>query len=69
LDLPLVLDALSWGDEECISNGKIRYARTTLLGSLQLPMILKRWHNPPDDKHDKGQRAAGAHDTLESFAI
>lgn len=68
LDLPLFLDALSWGDAECITNGKVRYARTALLGSVQLPRILKRWHNPPRDKQNKGQRAAGAHQALESFA-
>lgn len=68
IDLPLFLDAPSWGDAECISNAKVRYARTGLLGSLQLPRILKRWHNPPCDKQNKGQRSAGAHETLENFA-
>ncbi|SRR6266576_3815381 len=28
IDLPLFLDAISWGDAECISNDRVRYART-----------------------------------------
>lgn len=68
IDLPLFLDAISWGDADCISNDKIKYARTALMGSRQLPDILKRWHKPPRTK-SKGQRAKGGHDPLEKFAI
>lgn len=68
IDLPLFLDAISWGDAECISNDRVRYARTALMGSRQLPGILKRWYNPPRTK-SKGQRAKGGHDQMEKFAI
>lgn len=68
IDMPIFLDAISWGDAECITNDKVRYARTALMGSRQLPGILKRWYNPPRSK-SKGQRAKGGHDHMEKFAI
>lgn len=68
IDLPLFLDAISWGDAECISNDKVRYARTALMGSKQLPGILRRWHKPPRTR-SKGQRAKGGHENMEKFAI
>ena len=42
IDMPIFLDVISWGDAECITNDKVRYARTALMGSRQLPGILKR---------------------------
>ena len=44
LDLPLFLDILSWGYPECYSDRKIQYARTSLLASEELPIILRRWY-------------------------
>ena len=64
LDLPLFLDAMSWGSPECHSDRKIQYARTSLLASKELPQILRRWFKPPRRmKEGKGMRPAGARET------
>lgn len=47
VNLPLFLDALSWGDPRCHSDPKVQYARTSLMVSDELPGILERWHCPP----------------------
>ncbi|KAI6140218.1 hypothetical protein BKA82DRAFT_4331999 [Pisolithus tinctorius] len=47
LNLPLFLDFLSWGDQECIVNAKIRYECTALMVSKELPGILECWRSPP----------------------
>ena len=41
INLPIFLDALSWGDSECITDAKIRYERSTLVNSKELPGILR----------------------------
>jgi hypothetical protein len=46
LNLTLFLDAVSWGDSECIANPTIRIARTGLMTSTELPSILRRWWKP-----------------------
>ncbi|KAJ7939781.1 hypothetical protein B0H13DRAFT_1586990 [Mycena leptocephala] len=46
LPLPLFLDALSWGESECISDKTCSYARTALMVSDELPRILERWYKP-----------------------
>ena len=33
INLPIFLDALSWGDPECILDAKIRYAKSALMNS------------------------------------
>ena len=45
LNLPIFLDALSWGDAGCHSDPKVQYERTALMVSDELPGILERWHN------------------------
>jgi hypothetical protein len=35
INLPIFLDALSWGDAECIADSKIQYARSSLLMSAE----------------------------------
>jgi hypothetical protein len=47
INLTIFLDALSWGDAACISNATVRYARTGLMKSKELPLILHRWWKPP----------------------
>ncbi|KAI6152467.1 hypothetical protein BKA82DRAFT_4328382 [Pisolithus tinctorius] len=47
LNLPLFLDFLSWGDQECVVNAKIRYEHTALMVSEELPGILEHWRSPP----------------------
>jgi len=47
LNLPLFLHALSWGNENCILDEQVQYARTSLMVSEELPEILERWYCPP----------------------
>jgi hypothetical protein len=51
LNLPLFLHALSWGNESCISDEQVQYARTSLMVSEELPEILERWYCPPRNHH------------------
>lgn len=69
INLPLFLDALSWGDSGCVRDERIKGARTALMGSTKLSGILKRWWKPPHTsvKSHKA-RAAGARATLKDFA-
>ena len=67
LNLPLFLHALSWGNENCILDEQVQYARTSLMVSKELPKILERWYCPPWNHH-KGKRAAGAWVCLQRFA-
>ncbi|KAF8162178.1 hypothetical protein K438DRAFT_1456420, partial [Mycena galopus ATCC 62051] len=70
LDLAIFLDALCWGNKECISNPDIRFARTGLMVSDELPGILKRCYNPPRRAHhSKGEKPAGARRVLRDFAL
>jgi hypothetical protein len=70
LDLPLFLDAVSWGSPQSHSDRKIQYARTSLLASEELPRILQRWFRPPRTmKERKGRRPMGARETLYQFAL
>ncbi|KAJ8489593.1 hypothetical protein ONZ45_g13520 [Pleurotus djamor] len=68
VDLPMFLNALSWTDKECRMNARVRYARTSLMQSAELPEILELWHNPPRSK-GKGKRAMGARKTLDDFVV
>jgi hypothetical protein len=43
IDLTILLDGVSWGTPDCTRDAKIRYARSTLLNSKELPSILRRW--------------------------
>ena len=69
MNLPLFLDALSWGDQGCIRDEKIKAARTDLMGSAELSGILQRWWKPPhtSTKSHKA-RATGARMTMKYFA-
>lgn len=40
MDVPLFLDAFSRGNNQCTQDGKIRYHRSALLQSKELPSIL-----------------------------
>ena len=40
------LDGISWGDEACTQNAKIRNEQTRLLQSAKLPEILRHWATP-----------------------
>ncbi|KAF8431619.1 hypothetical protein L210DRAFT_3415728 [Boletus edulis BED1] len=69
LNLPLFLDFLSWGDRECIVNAKIRYERTALMVSKELPDILERWRSPPRVSGGRNIRSKGARPAMEGFAF
>jgi hypothetical protein len=69
INLPLFLDALSWGDPACHADPKIQYACTALMVSDELPGILEWWYSPPrSQKQRKGKRPAGAQQVLSGFA-
>ncbi|KII93855.1 hypothetical protein PLICRDRAFT_102389 [Plicaturopsis crispa FD-325 SS-3] len=70
LDLPIFLDALSWGDPGCTSGreANIRYARSSLMHSTELPGILERWWKPPRSSKTKKRRPEGGKKSMEEFA-
>ncbi|OAX34242.1 hypothetical protein K503DRAFT_699073, partial [Rhizopogon vinicolor AM-OR11-026] len=59
LNLPIFLDLISWGDSDCIASAKIRYEWTALVGSEEIPSILRRWHKPPRISGSKYVRGPG----------
>ncbi|KAK7006966.1 hypothetical protein R3P38DRAFT_2555094 [Favolaschia claudopus] len=65
---PIFLDALSWGDQACISSKVVQYARTSLMTSEELPGILERWYRPPRHKSG-GQRPEGGRRALLDFSF
>ncbi|KAI0371405.1 hypothetical protein BV20DRAFT_942425 [Pilatotrama ljubarskyi] len=70
MNLPIFLDALSWGDDACIANPKVQYERTALMVSEELPQILARWHKVPRASTSRHHhvRPNGARKALEDFA-
>jgi hypothetical protein len=68
INLPIFLDALSWGDADCIQDAKVRYARSSLMKSKELPGILRCWWRPPRSAGSKNKCARGAGPAMESFA-
>ncbi|TEB22623.1 hypothetical protein FA13DRAFT_1798708 [Coprinellus micaceus] len=68
IDLPIFLEGLSWGNEECINDGDIKNERTSLLHGEELPCILRTWHTPPRTGAGT-KRLAGAKSVMEVFAI
>jgi len=63
LDLPIFLDAICWGNEKCIVDNQVRFARTMLLSSKEFPLLLHRWWRPP------GARSESARKPLQDFAV
>ena len=68
INLTIFLDALSWGDVACISNATVRYARTGLMKSEELPLILRHWWKPPRAPGSNNRRPLGATVVMENFA-
>lgn len=70
LNLPIFLSLLCWGNDACISDPKIRYERTGLMVSEELPKILSRMLNPPRSSVSRSHYTGPAAGTkvLESFA-
>ena len=63
------LDGLSWGDEACTRNAKIRNERTLLLQSPKLLGILQRWATPPQPEKGKKKRPTGASAMITNFTL
>jgi len=68
INVPIFLDALSWGDAECIQDAKTRYARSFLMNSEELPSILWWWWKPLRSATSKKRCAKGARPIMEAFA-
>ncbi|KAJ7745180.1 hypothetical protein DFH07DRAFT_749051 [Mycena maculata] len=69
INLPIFLDGLSWGDPDCTLDAKIRYERSALLNSKELPGILYRWWKPPRRDRSKKGRPKGAKAVMQDFAF
>lgn len=69
IDVPMFLGGLCWGDANCISDAKIRYARSSLVHSKELPGILRRLRVPPRAPGSKDKRGKGAKAVIDSFAV
>ncbi|KIK99370.1 hypothetical protein PAXRUDRAFT_790417 [Paxillus rubicundulus Ve08.2h10] len=69
LNLPLFLDFLSWGDQECVVNVKIRYECTTLMVSKEILSILECWRSPPWAACSTDVQAKAAWLVMEEFAF
>ncbi|KAI0038309.1 hypothetical protein FA95DRAFT_1551310 [Auriscalpium vulgare] len=69
MNLPFLLDAVSWGDAGCIEDSKIRYERTGLMVSKELPGIIARWCRPPRTSGSHDARAGAASAPMQKFAI
>ncbi|KAH9949025.1 hypothetical protein B0H21DRAFT_804739, partial [Amylocystis lapponica] len=68
LNLPLFLEALSWNVPELSSDANVRYARTALMVSEELPGILRNWYRPPRT-HGRGIRTNGAREAFKNIAV
>jgi len=69
LTLGSFLHAVSWGDAGCVRDPQIRAARTALMNSPELPVILKNWWMPPRSRASRKSRPQGARSALEEFTV
>jgi len=67
IDLAILLWAVSWNVPELVSDSRVRFMRTSLMKSDELPTILAHWHRPPRT-HGTGTRTTAANLTMESWA-
>ncbi|KAI0687914.1 hypothetical protein BC835DRAFT_1419565 [Cytidiella melzeri] len=72
MDVTTFLHFLSWNLKVPVDmkheEGTIRYARTALMHSEQLPGILKNWHKPPRP-HSWGVRTTAARNAMDDWAL
>jgi hypothetical protein len=68
VNLPIFLWAISWNEEHLVSNARARFARTALMLSDELPIILKNWHQPPR-QHNAGVRTKAAKVAMMDWAL
>ncbi|KAJ7048080.1 hypothetical protein C8F01DRAFT_1197046 [Mycena amicta] len=65
MDIPLFLETVCWGRQSAVRNARIRSARTTLMVSDQLPVIIKRCLKPPRwNSSTRKKRATGGRKQL-----
>ncbi|OSC97243.1 hypothetical protein PYCCODRAFT_1472038 [Trametes coccinea BRFM310] len=62
------LDALSWGDQDCVTHPSVKIARRMFLQNRNLASLLTRWRKPPRSPGSTKPRAKGASDTINHFA-
>ncbi|KAF8234251.1 hypothetical protein L208DRAFT_1394424, partial [Tricholoma matsutake] len=68
LNLPLFLWAISWNVPKLISNNRVRFARTALMVSDELPGILAHCHRPPCS-HGQGICTKATRKALNDWAL
>ncbi len=68
IDLPLLLWSVSWNVPSLVSNAVVKYARTALMHSAELPGLIRTWYRPPRT-HERGQRTEAAHEPLDKWAL
>ena len=68
LNLPLFLWAISWNVPKLTADNRVRFARTALMVSDELPGILAHWHRPPRS-HGHGIRTKAAKKALKDWAL
>ena len=68
LNLTLFLWAISWNNKPLIQNGVARFAQTSLMGSEEVPDILKNWHQPPH-QHNTGIQTKAAQQAMADWAL
>ena len=69
LTLGLFLHAISWGDHGCVGDPQIHNARTALMSSPELPIILKHWWMPPHSAVSRKSCTHGAHLVMVDFSV
>lgn len=69
LTLMRFLEALSWGDPDCIKHSRIQRIRTWFLQHRSLQKLIRCWYSPPRSKHSHKSRPNGARNVLCGFAL
>ena len=69
LTLGSFLHAISWGNRGCVGDPQIRNARTALMSSPELPIILKHWWMPPHSAVSWKSCTHGAHLVMVDFSV
>ncbi|KAF8834717.1 hypothetical protein BDN67DRAFT_1045159 [Paxillus ammoniavirescens] len=68
LSLSKFIYYVSWGHPACVADSQIRAARTALMHSAELPLILQNWWKPPHSALSRKSRTKAARLIMEEFA-
>ena len=68
LNVPLLLELMSWGNLHCHNDLKIKTSRTELMHYKGLSQLLTTWHCPPPPAVG-GRHPAGACDVMEDWVF